>query len=105
MLEAIVVVVVTAMMLTGVMVRGTMALVSVIGTAAMLLPVAWLVGMVLMLLNAAPVPITLTWIAAPWLLPIGIHIIASMAKPIDLLMCVVPLAAQAWAIVTIAQAL
>ena len=105
MLEAIVVVVVTALMLTGVMVRGLMVLVGAIGTSAILLPLVWAVGIVLVLLNAAPVPITLGWMVAPWLLPIGIHIIASIAKPIDLLMCVVPLVAQAWAIVTIAQAL
>ena len=105
MLEAIVVVVITAVMLTGVMVRGTMALVSIIGTAVILLPIAWGAGMVLMLLNAAPVPMTVTWIATPWLLPITIHIIVSISKPIDLMLCVVPLAAQAWAIVTIAQAL
>lgn len=105
MLEAIVVVVITAMMLTGVMVRGTMALVSVIGTAAILLPIVWGAGMVLMLLNAAPIPMTVAWMAAPWLLPIAIHIIVSLSKPIDLMMCVLPLGAQAWAIATIAQAL
>lgn len=105
MLEAIAVAVIATVMLTGVMVRGLMVLVGAIGTNAILLPVAWAAGIVLVLLNAAPVPITLAWMVAPWLLPIAIHIIASIAKPIDLLMCVVPLVAQAWAIVTIAQAL